>query len=96
MKRKYCKRCGNVGAVINFCNPCVRIIQDAHENITQRAEAAVGYLRARKPEYNGHNDDAQRRYKELEMAAFLSVFHPEMSDDKAARLVREGERGEQP
>lgn len=87
MKRK-CKRCGK-SAIINFCNDCARYIQQAHENVIAHADAAVGYLLARKPAYNGHNDFAQREYRHMEMFAFLQVFHPEISADKAMALASE-------
>lgn len=89
MKRKLCKRCGVNPAVINFCNDCARHINDAHESVMQRAQAAVCYLRGTAPamDHEGKRASRMRQHRKLEVAAFLSVFHPEMNPDKAFHIA---------
>lgn len=60
---KTCKRCSRRRAVINFCDECAKYINRAHDQVFERTEAAVGYLRLVKPAYRGFNDDAQKRFK---------------------------------
>ncbi len=91
MKRstKNCRRCGeSVPRGLQFCNPCARDINLAHEQITERACGAVCYLRNEKPMYDGTNDDRQKRFKQLEVFAFISTFHPEINQGRAMELAR--------
>jgi hypothetical protein len=91
VKRKWCKRCGKNPAVINFCNECAREINRAHENVMERTKAAVCYLRGTAPmmTHAGKNASAMKQHRRLEMAAFLSIFHPEIHPDKAAKIAHD-------
>lgn len=88
MKTKLCQRCGQNRAVIRFCDPCAREINRAHEHVVERTQAAVCYLNNKKPSYNGNSCDLRQiQFKREETLAFLQIFHPEMSTDRAMEIA---------
>jgi hypothetical protein len=59
----------------SFCQPCLTEIEANLSRQMDRARAARCYL------------DTGRQNKKLEVAAFLSVFHPEMSNTQTQAII---------
>lgn len=51
------------------------------DDLMARTRAAVAYV--------GRTGNSAERQAELEMAAFMSLFHPEVSDDTVRDLVQD-------
>jgi len=62
----------------DICWDCYNEIADANNNVLKRTHDAIGYLRG-----------TQNNDPKLEMSAFLSIFHPELSKSKREMLIRE-------
>jgi hypothetical protein len=74
-----CAKCGERKKVSkrdpDFCQECFDAIEYARNTIMQRTDAAVGY--------NRHTNGGRK----INVAAFLSIFHPEMSDQRMRTIV---------
>lgn len=65
----------------DFCKQCFNEIEEMTNNPMKHAEAAVAYINAAHPY-------AAKNREEVQMYAFLSIFHPKMPDRRKAELAR--------
>ena len=74
-KQRICVVCEKNRAVINICRECSKNIQSNLDNIVERTQANVALL------------NAVNASPEMQLAAFVNIFHPDMPASRKRKLL---------